>query len=178
MYIRQETAGDLDAIRRINLEAFAQHPFSGQTEHLIVEALRASGTLELSLVAVSDDDVVGHIAFSPAPVGETATGWFLVGPVAVLPEHQRRGIGTALVGAGLERMRARSALGCVLVGDPSFYGRFGFRACEDAVYEGVPAEYLLSLSFAGEEPAGAVRADPAFTVPPTEDSPHAGDGAG
>jgi putative acetyltransferase len=167
--IRPETATDLEAIRRVNLEAFAQHPISRQTEHLIVDALRAAGVLVLSLVAVVDDEVVGHIAFSPVPVGETASGWLLVGPVAVLPDHQGQGFGSALVSAGLAETRTAGALGCVLVGDPGFYGRFGFAACRSAVYEGVPGEFLLCLSFSGGEPTGAVTPHAAFSIEPGAD---------
>jgi putative acetyltransferase len=168
MLIRPERASDIEAIRRVNIEAFADHPVSRQTEHLIVEALRADGALAVSLVADVDDEVVGHIALSPAPVGEVTDGWLLVGPVAVLPRLQRRGIGSRLVEAGLAAARKAGALGCVLVGDPAYYGRFGFAACRSAVYEGVPGEYLLGLSFAGDEPVGAVTAHAAFSIAPAD----------
>ena len=172
MHIRPETAVDLEAIRHVNLEAFADHPISRQTEHLIVDALRDASALALSLVAVEDDEVVGHIAFSPAPIGETATGWLLIWPVAVLPRRQRRGIGSALVSTGRAASRSARALGCVLVGDPAFYKRFGFTACREAVYEGVPGEFLLGLSFSGEEPVGAVRAHAAFSIEPDIEGRH------
>lgn len=168
--IRRETEADLDAIRHVNLEAFAQHPISRQTEHLIVEGLRAADALALSLVAVARDEVVGHIAFSPVPIGQTAQGWLLVGPLAVLPGHQGHGIGSSLVSAGLAESRSRGDLGCVLVGDPAFYERFGFATCQAAAYAGVPAEYLLCLSFSGREPNGDVRAHPAFAVEPPGDT--------
>ena len=166
MSIRPETPGDHAAIREINIAAFAVHPFSQQTEHLIVEGLRADGALTVSLVAEADDgdSVTGHIAFSPAPIGGQDLGWFLLGPVAVLPHRQRQGIGSALVLAGLEALRGLNAKGCVLVGDPAFYTRLGFRQAELLTYPGVPPEFVLSLPLAGAEPKGDIGHHPAFDV--------------
>ena len=91
-------------------------------------------------------------------------GWLLAGPVAVLPACQRRGIGSALVVAGLAALRARRALGCVLVGDPAFYARFGFASLPGVVYEGVPDEYVLCLPFGPAAPAGVICAHAAFLI--------------
>jgi putative acetyltransferase len=124
--IRPETSRDFAAIREVNRAAFLHHPFSAQTEHLIVEALRAAGALEISLVAEIDGEVVGHIAFSHASFGDAPAGWYLLGPVAVLPDYQGRGVGRALIESGLGELRSRGASGCVLVGDPAFYRCFGF----------------------------------------------------
>lgn len=162
--IRPETARDVDAIRRVNVAAFEHHPISHQTEHLIVDALRLANALELSLVADDAGEVVGHIAFSPTVIGDVTSGWFLVGPVAVLPQRQGEGIGRALVEAGLEELRSRSALGCVLVGDPAFYDRFGFRCLPGVIYPGVPAEVVLCLPLSDKAPAGAILAHEAFSV--------------
>jgi putative acetyltransferase len=162
--IRAETAADIDAIRAINIAAFTGHPYSRQTEHLIVDTLRDDGALSVSLVAVRDDRPVGHIAFSPAAVGTMKGDWYLAGPVAVLPELQHRGIGSMLVRSGLEELRARRAAGCVLVGDPGFYRRFGFDAHPGLVHPGVPDEFVLGLSFDGESPAGEIRAHRAFEI--------------
>ena len=115
--IRSEAPQDIDAIREITIAAFRDHAYSHQTEHLIVGALRADGALAISLVAVRDGHPVGHVAFSEAVVGDSERGWFLLGPVAVLPTLQGRGIGSALVFAGLDELRVRGASGCVLVGD-------------------------------------------------------------
>lgn len=162
--IRPESNDDVAGIRHVNIEAFREHPFSHQTEHLIVDALRDAGALTLSLVAERDGEIVGHIAFSQATVGESALGWFLLGPVAVLPGLQRDGIGSALVEAGLAELRAAGAKGCVLVGDAGFYGRFGFAAAPGLAYEGVPGEYVLGLAFAEEQPRGVIRAHKAFEL--------------
>ena len=167
MRIRPETPADHAAIREINIAAFADHPFSRQTEHLIVEVLRAAGALTLSLVAEDGDGVVvGHIAFSAAPIDNHDQGWQLLGPVAVLPALQQRGIGKALVQAGLEALRGLGAQGCVLVGDPGYYTRLGFRQAVSLVYPGVPPEVVLCSPLAGGEPAGTVGHHPAFDVQP------------
>ena len=164
--VRPETASDIDAVRNVNVEAFREHPISRQTEHLIVEALRAAGALALSLVADVEGRILGHIAFSKAGVGDSHNGWYLLGPVAVLPEAQAQGIGSALVETGLAELRARGAAGCVLVGDPDFYGRFGFTTFPGLVHEGVPDQYVLALAFADDEPSGHIRAHEAFAVEP------------
>jgi putative acetyltransferase len=164
--IRPETPDDIDAVRAINIAAFADHPVSQQTEHLIVDALRDEGALSVSLVAVRDGQPVGHIAFSEAVVGEMTEGWYLVGPVAVLPEFQHQGIGCMLVAAGLAELQAREATGCVLVGDPGFYQRFGFGVHPGLAYQGVPDEFVLGLPFGDEAPAGGIAAHRAFEVQP------------
>lgn len=164
MLIHPETPLDHAAIRTINLEAFANHPYSHQTEHLIVEALRSAGALTLSLVAEDQGQVVGHIAFSPALVDGVDLGWYTLGPVAVSPDRQRQGIGSRLVRAGLEALRGLGANGCLLVGDPHFYERFGFRNAPSLRVEEVPAEYFLCLPFAGEVPRGIATHHPAFFV--------------
>jgi putative acetyltransferase len=167
MLIRPETARDVDAVRAINVIAFTDHPVSRQTEHLIVDALRDDGALSVSLVAVRDERPVGHIAFSEAVVGEKTGGWYLVGPVAVLPEFQHQGIGSMLVVAGLEELRVRQAKGCVLVGDPRFYERFGFGVRSGLAYQGVPDEFVLGVSFGDEAPTGGIAAHRAFEIQPT-----------
>ncbi len=164
MIVRPETDRDVAAIREVNIAAFQGHPYSQQTEHLIVEALRAAGALEVSLVAESDGEVVGHIAFSAAAIGDSQSGWSLLGPVAVLPACQGEGIGRALVEAGLDALRSRGARGCVLVGDPAFYGRFGFGPSPGVTWHAVPPENVLCLLLSGEMPAGEVAYHPAFLV--------------
>lgn len=166
LLIRPESGGDVSGIREVNIEAFADHPISRQTEHLIVDELRSAGALEVSLVAVEEGRVLGHVAFSRAVVGDAGAGWYLLGPIAVLPACQGQGIGSALVEAGLSEIQSRGAAGCVLVGDPGYYGRFGFATFSDLQYEGVPHEYVLGLRFADEEPSGSIHAHEAFMVGP------------
>jgi putative acetyltransferase len=162
VFVRQETDRDLDSIREVNIVAFEDHPYSQQTEHLIVEALRAADALELSLVSESEGEVVGHIAFSAAAIGGSSTGWFLLGPVAVRPARQGEGIGRALVEAGLDALRSRGACGCVLVGDPAFYGRFGFEQCPGVTWPDVPDQNVLCLLMRGDMPSGEVVHHSAF----------------
>jgi putative acetyltransferase len=164
--VRPETGSDHDAIRHVNLAAFKDHPFSQQTEHLIVDALRAAGALTLSLVAEVDGEVVGHIAFSPARIGDASSDWYLLGPVAVHPDHQRRGIGRALIECGLSSLRAVGGRGCVLVGDAAFYRRFGFGHVAEVTCTGVPDENVLCLPLCDETPVGKLLHHAAFSVRP------------
>jgi len=160
--IRIETPSDIDAIREVNRVAFANHPFSRGTEPLIVDALRTDGALVISLVAVLDGELVGHVAFSPASVGDDSSGWYLLGPLAVLPPYRGRGIGSTLVEAGLGELTRLGALGCVLVGDPGYYGRFGFAAAPGLTYEGVPDSHVLIRASALDVRVGPIRAHVAF----------------
>jgi putative acetyltransferase len=118
--IRPEEPGDVTAIRDVNRRAFGQ-----DQEGNIVDALRANGVTLLSLVAVLDGRVVGHIMYSPLVVGDVLGA--ALGPMAVLPEEQKQGIGTKLVETGNARL-ARDGCPCIAVlGHPRFYPRFGFR---------------------------------------------------
>jgi len=162
MNIRPETTTDIPAIDQINIDAFLDHPYSHQTEHLIVRALRASGALTLSFVAEVDNQVVGHIAFSPALIDGQDLRWYTLGPVAVLPAFQKRGVGSALVNAGLQGIRALKANGCVLVGDPNYYRRFGFQNSASLHVDEVPPEFFMCLAFSETIPHGLVTHHPAF----------------
>ncbi|KRA75757.1 GCN5 family acetyltransferase [Lysobacter sp. Root667] len=164
VHIRDECADDIGAIRCVVVDAFADHPHSQQTEHCIIDALRAAGVLSLSLVAESDGAVVGHVAFSPVSIGDGSPGWYGLGPVAVTPAQQRRGIGRALIEAGLARLRGLGAAGCVVVGDPGYYGRFGFVASADLRYPGLPPEYFMALSLTAAPARGDVAYHAAFDV--------------
>lgn len=164
MIIRPEKSDDYDSIRQVNLEAFANHPHSHQTEHLIVEALRADDALTVSLVAEVGGQVVGHIAFSGVTIGGHVQHWFILGPLAVLPARQRQSIGTELVKEGLRFLRGLGAQGCVLVGEPGYYCRFGFKHHPELTMEGVPSQYLLSLPMADHMPNGGVELHSAFFV--------------
>ena len=164
MLIRPEIARDWEAIERVHIEAFSNHPYSRQTEHLIVNALRAAGALAVSLVAELDGEVVGHIAFSLARIGGRDCRWYVLGPVGVLPDYQRRGIGKELVRAGIEAIRELGAAGCVLVGDPAYYTRLGFTHDPALTLEGVPPENLMCLPLGGHVPQGEVSHHEAFWV--------------
>lgn len=161
--IRDEGPGDAAAIRAVTLAAFEGKPYSQQTEAAIVDALRAAGALSVSLVAVDGGEIVGHVAFSPVAIdGAPAAGWYGVGPVSVRPDRQKEGIGSALMRAGLDRLKAAGARGSVLAGDPAYYRRFGFEPARTLSYPDVPAEYFQVLEFASPAPSGAVAFHPAF----------------
>lgn len=154
--IRDEKPADLDAISNVAVAAFATMAISRHTEQFIVAALRAAGALAISLVAERDGRVVGHIAFSPVTISDGSTGWHGLGPVSVLPECQRQGIGGALVREGLSRLKAIGAAGCCLVGHPQYYPRFGFGKIPGLGFPGVPDTVFFALSFDGSAPQGAV----------------------
>ncbi len=97
-------------------------------------------------------------------VGGQPCRWFILGPVGVLPEHQRRGIGQALVRHGIEAIRRLGAEGCALAGDPEYYTRFGFAQNPALVLDGVPAVNFMCLPLSGEVPHGRVSHRPAFLV--------------
>lgn len=160
--LRPERPADPPRIRSLTQAAFAGAAHSSGTEAAIVDALRAAGGLSLSLVAELEGAVVGHVAFSPVRIEGAELGWLGLGPVSVAPTAQRRGIGTALVEAGLARIRADGAAGCVVLGDPAFYRRFGFTADPALRYGDVPPEYFQSQRFRGPAPRGQVAYHPAF----------------
>jgi putative acetyltransferase len=154
--IRPETSADIEAIAEVTRAAFETLEISNQTEPFIIEALRAAKAFTLSLVAELDGRVVGHVAFSPVTISDGTRDWYGLGPVSVLPEYQRRGVGTALLQEGLSRLKALGARGCCLVGHPAYYKRFGFENIRGLVHEGVPEEVFLALSFDGHAPQGVV----------------------
>lgn len=156
LLIRNEAPADFSAITDVTIAAFRTLAISGHTEHFIVEALRAAKVLTISLVAEIDGRVIGHIAFSPVTMSDGTPGWYGLGPVSVLPEFQRQGIGQALIKEGLARLKARHARGCCLVGHPEYYRKFGFQNTPGLVLEGVPPEVFFALSFDGRMPQGAV----------------------
>ncbi|AQS41000.1 MAG: Acetyltransferase, GNAT family [Candidatus Tokpelaia hoelldobleri] len=154
--IREEMTVDCAAIRDLTKAAFASVEHSSQTEAEIIEALRIAGALTLSLVAIEDGDVIGHIAFSPVLVDGTNVGWYGLGPVSVQVNRQKNGIGSELVREGLQRLAQTGAKGCVVLGEPDYYKRFGFEADTGLVLDGVPASYFMRLVLHGRPPKGRV----------------------
>lgn len=162
--IRPEMATDIPAIEAVTALAFFEAPHTSHTEQFIVNALRSAGELPVSLVAERDGEVIGHVAASAVNIADGAPGWFGLAPVSVLPRHQRHGVGSWLVREALEVLRERDAAGCVVLGEPRYYGRFGFRAEPGLVLPGVPPEYFLALSFGRSLPRGSVRFHEAFNA--------------
>jgi putative acetyltransferase len=149
--VRMETPEDGPQVRTVNELAFEQ-----SAEANVVERLRRVCPDLLSLVAEEDDLVVGHILFSPVVVdgGARRVEGMGLAPVAVLPDRQRRGIGSALVRRGLDILRGRGCPFVIVLGHPAYYPRFGFQ---------IAAEYGLSCQWEGV-PAEANVPDEAFMV--------------
>jgi putative acetyltransferase len=140
----------------VTVAAFQTLEISHHTEQFIVAALRAAQALTISLVAEADGHVIGHIAFSPVAISDGTRNWYGLGPVSVLPEHQRQGVGKALIAEGLRRLKEMGGQGCCLVGHPDYYRQFGFRNPPELVLEGVPPEVFFALPFDGRMPRGTV----------------------
>ncbi len=162
--ICNEQAADIDTITRLTEAAFQNQQHSSHTEQFIVTALRRYDQLTVSLVAVAGDTIVGHVAISPVTLSSGATGWYGLGPIAVWPEWQKQGIGSKLMRAALAELQRLGGLGCVVLGNPGYYGRFGFKAHPGLELPGVPHEYFQARSFGGELPAGNVRYHEAFAA--------------
>ena len=162
--IRVEAPGDADLIYGVTVAAFRHAPHTDHTEQFVIEALRAAGALAISLVAESGGTVAGHVAVSPVVISNGATGWFGLGPISVLPECQGQGIGTLLMQDALRRLRKKNAAGCVVLGDPAFYSRFGFAPAAGLVLPEVPPAYFQAISFGDSLPQGVVTYHAAFSA--------------
>ena len=144
--IRKEKPSDLPAVRKINEAAFGQ-----PAEADIIDAIRAACADTLSLVAVSDDQLVGHIFFSPVAIeaeNRTVVGMGLA-PMAVPPEHQHEGIGSRLIKAGLDALGQTACPYVVVLGHPDYYPRFGFAPASAhnirCQWDGIPDEAFMVL---------------------------------
>lgn len=160
MLIRPESPRDVDIIRALTAAAFARVHYSDGSQPSIIDRLRGDGDLHLSLVADSGG-VVGHVAFSPVTL-ESPGRWFGLGPVAVSPDRQGRGIGQALISSGLDRLRREGAAGCVLIGDPRYYARFGFEPMPGLTFGGMDGTVVQGLAFGETKPRGEIRYPRAF----------------
>jgi putative acetyltransferase len=154
--IRSETDADINVITKVTVAAFKTLAISNHTEQFMIQALRVAKALSISLVAEVGGRVVGHIAFSPVTISDGTRNWYGLGPVSVLPDYQRQGIGTALIREGLSWLKEMKARGCCLVGHPDYYRKLGFKNVPGLVLEGVPQEVFFALSFDGHTPQGAV----------------------
>jgi len=171
MIIRTETPLDEEIITQITKAAFAGKSYSAGTEHFIVKQLRKASALTLSLIAQSDAHIVGHAGFSVVTIDGADLGWYGLGPISVLPAYQRRGIGSALIDAGLADLRAIGAQSCVVAGDFRYYRRFGFETYPHLIYDGAPApEYFMALPFYDKVPKGQVEYHKAFYVAGTDEN--------
>ena len=162
--VRPETPSDIAAIHAVTAAAFLHAPHTDHTEQFIVDALRNAGALSISLVAQADGELIGHVAVSPVSISDGSTGWFGLGPISVHPDRQRRGIGGLLMRAAIQFLRERGSAGCVVVGDPAYYSRFGFTLADGLVFPDVPPEYFQALLLGSSIPRGVVTYHAAFSA--------------
>jgi putative acetyltransferase len=160
--VRAETPADHAAIYDLTKRAFAPMSFAAGDEQDLINALRAAGKLILSNVIEHEGRVSGHVAFSRMLSHGAVTQWFALGPIAVEPALQRRGMGSALIKQSLEHLRQRQALGVCLVGNPAYYEKFGFKIAPDHCPQKEPKEYFQLLSLSGSVPGMKLEFDPAF----------------
>ena len=123
MIIRPENTNDIDRIREINISAFGE-----ESEASLIDALRKSGVPLISLVAEEDKTVIGHIMFSPVTIDNGCSSISVAGlaPMSVLPEFQKKGVGSMLVNEGLKYCQQTGYSAVVVLGHPEYYPRFGF----------------------------------------------------
>lgn len=184
LVLRPEQPSDIPTITCITREAFSANPHG---EEVIVTKLRDDNALTLSIVATvppysksplsspsaspppeveeGQEKIAAHVAFSPVTLEGVDENWVGLGPVSVSTSLQRKGLGSAVIREGLRILRERGDIdGCVVLGNPAFYGKFGFQAGQGLVLDGVPAKYFQSLSFGDSRPEAKVRYHAAFGV--------------
>lgn len=162
--IRDEQIEDIEAIEKLTKAAFQNAEHTSYTEHFIVNSLRNHGQLTISLVAVEDSSIIGHIAISPVEISSGEIGWYGLGPISVHPDKQGYGIGSLLMKESLEKLKQFGAQGCVLLGDPRYYSRFGFKNYPELILPDVPSEYFQALTFSGNIPKANVKYHEAFNA--------------
>ena len=165
--IRLEEPSDIQSIHKVTVAAFFDAPHTDHTEQLIVKALRDSGALTISLVAENSAQIVGHVALSPVTISNDSNdsnGWYGLGPISVIPCEQGKGIGSKLMNAALAELKNLKANGCVLLGDPNYYHRFGFEPRGGLVLPDVPPEYFQALLLQGAHPKGTVTYHESFSA--------------
>lgn len=163
-FIRDETPADAESIHALTKAAFLEARHASHTEHFIVDALREANALTVSLVAEEAGHIVGHVAISPITISDGSQNWYGLGPIAVHPDRQGYSIGSDLMHAALHRIEDLNAAGCVVLGNPEYYSRFGFKPQGSLVLPGARPEYFQAITFAGSLPHGTVAYHEAFTA--------------
>ncbi len=127
--IREERPTDQGQVRRLTIDAFASSELGHNGEADLIDSLRAGSGDRLSLVACSDDEVVGHILFTAATIRTVQAETYGMGlaPMSVSPRHQKMGLGASLIKHGMARLFANGCAFVVVLGHPDYYPRFGFR---------------------------------------------------
>lgn len=164
LILRNEQDQDVDAIFKLTESAFKNAEHTDHTEQFIVNALRKMQQLTLSMVAEHDQQIIGHVAISPVEISSGASDWYGLGPISVAPEYQQQGVGSALMRTVLEQLKQLGAAGCVVLGDPIYYSKFGFNVIPNLTLANVPTEYFQALSFDQTFPQGEVKYSTAFTA--------------
>lgn len=162
LVIRPETPADQAAIHDITKRAFAPMPYADGNEQDLIDRFRAAGALAISLVAELHGAVAGQVTFTEAFAADGSPGWYALGPVAVEPELQAKHIGSKLIETGIAMLRERDAAGCILVGNPAYYSRFGFGPFPDLCPDGEPAEYFQILPLRVKLPETVIGFHPLF----------------
>ena len=154
----------MPGIEAVTISAFQNAPHTRHTEQYIVRELRKAGRLTISLVAEANGKMIGHVAVSPVSISDGAAAWFGLGPISVTPEYQRCGVGSRLMCEALRILREENAAGCVLLGEPEYYSRFGFQVDPNLVLDDVPPGYFQAISFDSSRPRGTVLYHEAFNA--------------
>jgi predicted N-acetyltransferase YhbS len=160
--IRPEQLGDEAQIAAMMERAFLGHPYSDGDEADVIARLRDDGDLLLSLVAATQDQVIGQASYSAAQLSNKEEGWMVLGPIAVDPDFQGEGIGRTLIEHGEQAMRNMGAKGITVLGDPAIYARFGFAQHTPMKLDGALGEYLQVKSFGAEIPSATITYARAF----------------
>lgn len=162
--VRDEEITDIEAIEKLTKAAFQNAEHTSHTEHFIVNSLRTHGQLTISLVAIEHGTIIGHVAISPVEMSSGEIGWYGLGPISVHPDKQGCGIGSLLMNKSLQKLKQLGAQGCVLLGEPSYYSRFGFKNYPELVLPNVPSEYFQAVTFSGNIPKANVKYHEAFNA--------------
>ncbi|PVZ72581.1 GNAT family N-acetyltransferase [Pelagibaculum spongiae] len=161
--IRPEKTSDIQNIDDVTVAAFLNAPHTDHTEQFIVKALRDSGALTISLIAEDSVQIIGHVALSPVAISCGSDGWYGLGPISVTPKEQGKGVGSKLMHAAIVELKKLNANGCVLLGDPNYYHRFGFKPLDSLIPPDVPAEYFQALVLQDADPKGTVTYHESFS---------------
>lgn len=162
LILRNEQETDIHAIFELTQKAFEHAEHTDHTEQFIVNALRNAQQLTISIVAELNQKIIGHVAISPVEISSGAPNWYGLGPISVASEYQKRGVGSALMKQALQQLKQLGGAGCVVLGDPAYYSKFGFKVIPNLTLAHVPTEYFQALSFRGTFPQGEVKYHPAF----------------
>jgi putative acetyltransferase len=152
--VRAEQESDWKSIYDVTQRAFEGKPYADGDEPELIDGLRETGVLALSLVALDQGRLVGQITFSPADIASGSGPWYALGPVSVTPERQGEGIGTLLIETGLSEISKRGALGCILTGNPIYYRRFGFEFSPANCPHNEAQEHFMVKLLSTQRPVG------------------------